>query len=60
MIQGVKTDRIPIDCMKQAMTRPRHHWDADADQRLLEAIQTFGTNNWNLGGFSAISRYDWF
>ncbi|KAJ3560042.1 hypothetical protein NP233_g11094 [Leucocoprinus birnbaumii] len=42
------TNRIPIDCMKQATTRPRHHWDSLNDQKLREAVQLFGTNNWNL------------
>lgn len=44
-----QTNRIPIDCMKQAIVKPRHHWDALNDQRLMEAVQLFGTNNWNLG-----------
>ncbi len=38
--------------MKQATTRPRHIWDADADQKLREAVQKFGTNNWNIGNVS--------
>ncbi|EKM80484.1 hypothetical protein AGABI1DRAFT_128158 [Agaricus bisporus var. burnettii JB137-S8] len=42
------TNRVPIDCMKQAITRPRHQWDTNADQKLLEAVEIFGTNNWNL------------
>lgn len=37
--------------MKQAITRPRHQWDTNADQKLLEAVEIFGTNNWNLGIF---------
>lgn len=46
--QDLGTNRIPIDCMKQATTKPRHHWDTLNDQKLREAVQLFGTNNWNL------------
>ncbi|KAF9449881.1 hypothetical protein P691DRAFT_758628 [Macrolepiota fuliginosa MF-IS2] len=46
--QELGTNRIPLECMKRATTRPRHHWDATADQKLREAVQKFGTNNWNI------------
>jgi hypothetical protein len=45
----VQTNRIPLDCMRQEIYLQRHHWTPDADQRLMEAVETYGIDNWHLG-----------
>ena len=35
--------------MKQALPRQRHFWTAETDKKLLDAVQLFGIDNWNLG-----------
>lgn len=42
------TNRTPIDCMRQGLPRQRHGWTAEADKKLLDAVQLFGIDNWNL------------
>ncbi|PPQ69389.1 hypothetical protein CVT24_001658 [Panaeolus cyanescens] len=42
------TNRRPIDCMKQAFNRPRHSWTPEADQKLLEAVEQCGIDNWHV------------
>ncbi|KAJ7507517.1 hypothetical protein B0H11DRAFT_2218359 [Mycena galericulata] len=45
------TNRLPIDCMRQGLERPRHVWTPDADQKLLDAVKQYGTS-WGL-----VARY---
>lgn len=35
--------------MRNAIPRKTHAWDAEADQRLLEAVDVYGTESWLLG-----------
>ncbi|KAF9040635.1 hypothetical protein BJ165DRAFT_1491235 [Panaeolus papilionaceus] len=42
------TNRRPIDCMKQTFNRPRHSWTPEADQKLLEAVEACGIDNWHV------------
>ncbi|KAI1792838.1 hypothetical protein LXA43DRAFT_972192 [Ganoderma leucocontextum] len=42
------TGRTPVDCMRHAITRRTHTWTPDADRRLLEAIDMYGTDSWAL------------
>ncbi|THH09066.1 hypothetical protein EW145_g2292 [Phellinidium pouzarii] len=42
------TNRTPIDCMRHGMSRRLHVWTTEADERLLDAIDLFGQNNWQL------------
>ncbi|KAI0676934.1 hypothetical protein C8Q78DRAFT_961051 [Trametes maxima] len=42
------TGRTPVDCMRHAIVRKTHSWTPDADQRLLAAIDIYGTDNWAL------------
>ncbi|KAK7060331.1 hypothetical protein VNI00_001096 [Paramarasmius palmivorus] len=46
--QALGTNRVPIDCMKNALERPRHNWTQESDKKLLEAVTLYGTNNWGL------------
>jgi hypothetical protein len=50
-----QTHRVPIDCMRRAIRRPHHTWDVDSDQRLLDAVNMFGTYNWNIGRPSSLT-----
>jgi len=45
----IQTNRIPIECMRQTLSRLRHNWIPDADQRLTRAVETYGIDNWQLG-----------
>ncbi|KAL0581944.1 hypothetical protein V5O48_000001, partial [Marasmius crinis-equi] len=36
--QALGTNRVPIDCMRNAISRPRHAWDQESDKKLLEAV----------------------
>jgi hypothetical protein len=51
IVLPIQTNRTPIDCMRHAIQRRHHLWDTQSDQRLLEAVKIYGTNNWNLGMF---------
>ncbi|KAL5508377.1 hypothetical protein ACEPAH_5996 [Sanghuangporus vaninii] len=42
------TNRTPIDCMRHGMTRRIHVWSPEADKKLLEAVELYGQNNWQL------------
>ncbi|KAI5120495.1 hypothetical protein M0805_000080 [Coniferiporia weirii] len=42
------TNRTPIDCMRHGITRRTHVWSPEADLKLLEAIELYGQNNWQL------------
>ncbi|KAJ8086384.1 hypothetical protein PM082_005207 [Marasmius tenuissimus] len=46
--QALGTNRVPIDCMRNAIPRPRHLWDTESDKRLVEAVKLYGQNNWSL------------
>lgn len=48
-IAPLQTKRTPIDCMRHAITRKNHVWTAESDQRLLEMVRIYGTENWQLG-----------
>ncbi|KAF8165001.1 hypothetical protein B0H34DRAFT_793436 [Crassisporium funariophilum] len=37
--QKLRTNRTPIDCMRQGIPRQRHNWTPDADQKLIEAVK---------------------
>ncbi|KAI0072080.1 hypothetical protein K474DRAFT_1729844 [Panus rudis PR-1116 ss-1] len=41
------TNRTPVDCMRHAIIRKAHTWTPESDQRLLDAIEIYGTNNWS-------------
>ncbi|KAJ7086654.1 hypothetical protein C8R44DRAFT_33702 [Mycena epipterygia] len=45
------TNRLPIDCMRQGLERPRHVWTPEADQKILDAVKQYGTS-WSL-----VARY---
>jgi hypothetical protein len=36
--------------MRRTIPRPRRTWDAESDERLLDAVKLYGTYNWNIGG----------
>ncbi|KAI0921477.1 hypothetical protein AcW1_004560 [Taiwanofungus camphoratus] len=42
------TRRTPVDCMRHAITRRTHVWSPEADERLMEAVRIYGTDNWIL------------
>ncbi|KAF8232476.1 hypothetical protein L208DRAFT_1272139, partial [Tricholoma matsutake] len=42
------TNRTPIDCMRHGIPRQRHKWDQTSDNKLLDAVERFGNNNWNV------------
>ncbi|KAL7282168.1 hypothetical protein ACG7TL_003637 [Trametes sanguinea] len=46
--QKLGTGRTPVDCMRHAIVRKTHSWNPDADKRLLEAVDIYGTDNWAL------------
>ncbi|KAF7355109.1 Myb domain protein 4r1 [Mycena sanguinolenta] len=41
------TNRLPLDCMRHNIERPRHVWNEESDRRLLEAVRQYGTT-WSL------------
>jgi len=53
--RATKTNRSPIDCMRHGLQRMGHIWDPDSDNRLMECVETYGLDNWNLGDFSAFA-----
>ncbi|KAF8211368.1 hypothetical protein K438DRAFT_1807189 [Mycena galopus ATCC 62051] len=36
------TNRLPLDCMRQMTDRPRFNWNAESDQKLLDAVRQYG------------------
>ncbi|KAG7097186.1 hypothetical protein E1B28_004558 [Marasmius oreades] len=46
--EALGTNRVPIECMRNSIPRPRHAWTPDADKRLVEAVELYGHNNWGL------------
>ena len=42
-------NRVPLDCMRQGLTRRTHQWTEETDKRLLDAIDVYGQHNWQLG-----------
>ncbi|KIO13068.1 hypothetical protein M404DRAFT_994019 [Pisolithus tinctorius Marx 270] len=49
--QKLGTNRTPLDCMRQGITRKNHAWTPTSDERLIKAVHMFG-HNWSL-----VSRY---
>ncbi|KAJ7638591.1 hypothetical protein FB45DRAFT_406520 [Roridomyces roridus] len=45
------TNRLPIDCMRTGLERPRQIWTGVADRKVLDAVKMYGTS-WNL-----VARY---
>ncbi|KAJ6539115.1 hypothetical protein B0H19DRAFT_1177200 [Mycena capillaripes] len=41
------TNRLPMDCMRQVIDRPRHVWTAEADKKLMDAVKQYGLA-WSL------------
>ncbi|KAF8901733.1 hypothetical protein CPB84DRAFT_953074 [Gymnopilus junonius] len=41
-------NRTPIDCMRHGTPQHRHNWTAEADQKLLHAVECSGIDNWQL------------
>ncbi|KAJ7667769.1 hypothetical protein DFH06DRAFT_1322340 [Mycena polygramma] len=41
------TNRLPMDCMRQAIERPRYVWTVESDQKLLDAVKQYGLA-WSL------------
>ncbi|KAL5530603.1 hypothetical protein ACEPAF_6861 [Sanghuangporus sanghuang] len=50
--QRLGSNRTPIDCMRHGMTRRIHVWSPEADKKLLEAVELYGQNNWQLVAMS--------
>ncbi|KAJ3812932.1 hypothetical protein EV368DRAFT_31448 [Lentinula lateritia] len=46
--QELGTSRTPIDCMRHGFKRVNHTWAPEADRKLFEAVQVYGTENWAL------------
>ncbi|KIP09180.1 hypothetical protein PHLGIDRAFT_116589 [Phlebiopsis gigantea 11061_1 CR5-6] len=42
------TRRTPLDCMRHAIPRKMHVWTQESDQRLIEMVKVYGTENWQL------------
>ncbi|KAF9468976.1 hypothetical protein BDZ94DRAFT_1231965 [Collybia nuda] len=42
------TNRTPVDCMRHGFPRQRHTWNHIFDQKLLDAVELYGTNNWGV------------
>lgn len=40
--------RTPLDCMRHGVIRPRHVWTKEYDEKLYNAVQRYGTNNWSV------------
>lgn len=49
-----QTNRTPLDCMRHGAVRKTHVWTPEADNTLMEAVKTYGLNNWLLGIFRVI------
>ena len=35
--------------MRHGLQQQRHNWTSEADQKLIDAVQTYGIDNWQLG-----------
>ncbi|KAF8974614.1 hypothetical protein BDZ97DRAFT_38184 [Flammula alnicola] len=46
--QKLGTNRIPIDCMRHGIPRHRHSWSPESDQKLIQAVESCGIDNWQL------------
>ena len=44
-----QTGRTPVDCLRNAIVRKTHTWTPEADERLLKAVDIYGTGSWGLG-----------
>ncbi|KII95876.1 hypothetical protein PLICRDRAFT_34825 [Plicaturopsis crispa FD-325 SS-3] len=42
------TKRTPVDCMRHAIHRHAHTWGDEGDRRLMDAVKTYGLENWGL------------
>ncbi|KAJ7591281.1 hypothetical protein C8J56DRAFT_858778 [Mycena floridula] len=42
------TNRMPVECMRRAMTRKYYVWDEAGENKLREGIALYGIDNWNL------------
>ncbi|KAJ7276165.1 hypothetical protein B0H12DRAFT_1227343 [Mycena haematopus] len=45
--QELGTNRLPLDCMRQKIERPRYVWNAESDQKLMDAVKQYGLA-WSL------------
>ncbi|KAJ7368060.1 hypothetical protein DFH08DRAFT_830201 [Mycena albidolilacea] len=41
------TNRLPLDCMRQSIERPRYVWNVESDQKLMDAVNQYGLS-WSL------------
>ncbi|RDB23237.1 snRNA-activating protein complex subunit 4 [Hypsizygus marmoreus] len=46
--KSLGTNRNPLDCMRRGLPRQRHTWNHISDKKLFDAVQLYGTGNWNL------------
>lgn len=37
--------------MRHGFPRQRHTWNHISDQKLFDAVQLYGTDNWSIGGY---------
>jgi hypothetical protein len=44
-----QTHRTPLDCMRHGIVRRTHVWTPEFDEKLLDAVEIYGTNNWLIG-----------
>ncbi|RPD61851.1 hypothetical protein L227DRAFT_523408, partial [Lentinus tigrinus ALCF2SS1-6] len=42
------TGRTPVDCLRNAIVRKTHTWTPETDERLLKAVDVYGTGSWGL------------
>ena len=40
-----------MDVLNRGCVRPRHQWNSQYDELLLNAVNKFGVNNWTIGTF---------
>jgi hypothetical protein len=45
----LQTGRTPLDCMRHAYLPRLLKWNTKFDQRLLDTVERFGTDDWYLG-----------
>ncbi|KAG2152880.1 hypothetical protein DEU56DRAFT_520255 [Suillus clintonianus] len=48
LVDKLGTHRTPLDCMIHGTTRKIHLWTPESDERMLEAVSTFGHDNWSV------------
>ncbi|TFK43183.1 hypothetical protein BDQ12DRAFT_661894 [Crucibulum laeve] len=46
VVKKLGTNRTPIDCMRKGLPRQRHTWTPESDNKLAEAVERFGIDNW--------------